>query len=76
MLAAGALQTVRLFFLGPIAEQFAAQRLKLLNGARFGFIRGTALGQGLIHQVGDGMEAGQDVRTRGQTLLQGARVGC
>ena len=67
-------QTVRLFFLRPIFEQFPPQQADLLDGSGFGFIGGSALGNGLIHQIGKAMQACQHLGSPGQSLFQTAEV--
>jgi len=74
MLVARPLQTDGLFFLRPIPEEFPAQLPDLLNGSGFGLIGRAACAQRLIHQVRNGMEAGQDVWAACHPLFQRARL--
>ncbi len=64
----------RVGFLRPLAENLLTQQAHLLDDARLGLVGATPLGQGLVEQVGDGVESFQQIRTACQTLLQIAAV--
>jgi hypothetical protein len=67
-------QTGSLFFFRPSAEEFAPELLELWDGQLLSLICGAACGHRPIHHVGDGMKAGQHLRTPSQSLLQTAET--
>jgi hypothetical protein len=45
--------------------------LYLFHRSRFGFIRSTTFGDGLIHHVGNPLQPGANLRSRNETIIQG-----
>jgi hypothetical protein len=67
-------QTGGLFFFRPTAVEFAPELPELLDRQLLGVIGSTALGQRLIHHVGNAMKARQHLRTTRKSLFQSAQT--